>query len=546
MFVKKSWRTTEGKKYTSHEIVKSYRPSAGANPRHEVLANISFLPIETIKKIAILLKSPKAEVIKDLNSFFKETYTYGAIMFFYLLMEKIGIIKAMAGIPRVSKKMMIAVIINRIMDARSKLGSVDWIKGTAFSYLFDIEKDELKVNQIYKSMDVFFRKMDEVMSKFFEGNKRGTKFLLYDVTSTFFEGEGPKEIAKQGYSRDKRGDRPQILIALCLNENRLPVYFDIFAGNIQDKKTVIPIIEKIKKDFDAAECIFVGDRGMVSVDNLERITEERLYYIVALTHKEARKLLWEKKIERELFDKELPIMIRIEGEERKYVLCGSEYRKEHDLKVLNKLLEKGKASLEGVRKMVENGYVKDHTKTIRRAQKRLTKSNGEKFYDFSYKEGKFEIIENKEYIDMAKNLCGYYVLESTKVDMPDKEVEEHYKGLKFVERAFRELKEVVEIRPVFHWKERRVRVHIFLCILAQALVNKCMQILKESKWLDKDKNYSFRYFLDILSRIELGIFEIEDAREKIISELDEEQIEILKIFDMNLKWFKNPCKQIVV
>jgi len=447
---------------------------------------------------------------------------------------------------KISKKMMIAVIINRIIDAKSKLSSVDWIKGTAFCELFGIDREELNVNQIYKSMDVFYKKMDEVMNKFFEGNKKGTKFLLYDVTSSFFEGEGPEEIAKNGYSRDKRGDRPQILVALCLNENRLPVYFDIFAGNIVDKKTVIPMIEKMKKDFDIRECIFVGDRGMVSIENIEKIKEEGLEYIVALRHKEARKLLWEKKVEKELFDKELPIKIIEEGDEKKYVLCGSEYRKEHDLKTLNKLMDKGRKSLEVVKKMVDKGYIKDYTKTIRRAQKKLSESDGEKFYDFSYEGGEFEIIENGKYIEIARGLCGYYVLETSKVEMPDKEVEENYKSLKTVERAFRELKEIVEIRPIFHWKERRVRVHVFLCILAQALVSRCIQILKENKWLSSEKDYTFGHFINILSQIELGIFEIEDMKEEIISELEEEQKEILKIFDMPLKWFKNPCKKIVV
>jgi len=82
-----------------------------------------------------------------------------------------------------------------------------------------------------------------VTESFFKMNKRGTKLLLYDITSVFFEGEGP-ELSKHGYSRDKRGDRPQILLSLCLNEEKMPVYFNIISGNIQDKKTVIPFIDK--------------------------------------------------------------------------------------------------------------------------------------------------------------------------------------------------------------------------------------------------------------------------------------------------------------
>lgn len=544
MFVKTAWRIYKGKKYKYHAIAVSYRPKKGGTPRHKILANISHLPEEIIKKIKILLKAPKAHLIKDLNSFFKKSFVFGPIAFFYLFMKKLGILEAMRHVPEKAKILMIAVIVNRILDPRSKLGSVSWIKKTAFPFLFGVDKEDLKVNQIYKSMDIFYKNMEEVMENFFKENKEGTKFLLYDITSIYFEGGGPKDLAHYGYSRDKRKDKVQILLALCLNEKKMPIYYDIFAGNVQDKKTVIPFIDRIRERFDIKECIFVGDRGMISIENLEKLKEVGLDYIIALTHTDARKLLWEKKMtQREVFDVEVPVTILVEEKEKiKYVLCGSEFRKQHDIEILNKLLEKGKDALEMVKGMVERGKIKDKTKVIKRAQKKLTESGAENFYDFTYEDGRFEIIENTTYIEMAKNLCGYYILKTTKIDMSDEEVENNYKQLKMVEEAFRELKEIVEIRPIFHYKNRRVRTHIFLCILAQVLVSKAREILKKSGFLDK-KNHTFCYFLDILSSIQLGIFEIEGVREKVINELEEEQIEVLKIFDINIRYFRNPFKE---
>ncbi len=287
MFVKTSWRTYKGKKYTYYAIATSYRPKKGKSPRHRILANISYLPQDVIKKITILLKAPKAYLIKDLNSFFKKSYTYGSIVFFYLFMEKLGILKAIRDLPRVTKILMIAVILNRILDPRSKLGSVSWIKETSFPHLFGIDKKDLKVGQIYKSMDIFYKNMDRIMDNFFKENKKGTKFLLYDITSVYFEGKGPKDLAEYGYSRDKRKDRLQILLALCLNEEKMPIYYDILAGNIQDKKTVIPFIDRIRERFDIKECIFVYDRGMISIENLEKVKEVGLDYIIALTHTDA-------------------------------------------------------------------------------------------------------------------------------------------------------------------------------------------------------------------------------------------------------------------
>ncbi len=291
MFVKKSWY----KNKVSYQIVKSYRPEGAKYPKHKVLANISRLPIEVIEKIKILLKFDNAKIIKDLNEFFKDTRSYGDIMFLYLFMEKIGIMRAMKCVPKESRKIMIGVILNRIIDPRSKLATVEWIKEkTSFSLLTRTDENKLEVEKIYKSMDVFYKKKEEVMNNFFKENKKGTKLLLYDITSVFFEGEGAKGLAKNGYSRDKRGDRPQILVALCLNEEKMPVYYDVLEGNVSDKKTVIPFIEKIKEKYEIGECIFIGDRGMVSVENIEKIKKEGMDYIIALTHTEARRLLWEK------------------------------------------------------------------------------------------------------------------------------------------------------------------------------------------------------------------------------------------------------------
>ncbi len=237
--------------------------------------------------------------------------------------------------------------------------------------------------------------------------------------------------------------------------------------------------------------------------------------------------------QKELFDKEVPITILVDGKEKiKYVLCGSEFRKEHDIKTLNRLLEKGKKALKEVKEMIDKGKIRNKTKVIRRAQKKLTKSGAENFYDFTYSDGEFKIIENKRYIEMARNLCGYYILKTTKIDMPDEDVENNYKQLKIVERAFRELKDLVEIRPIFHFRCRRVRTHIFLCILAQVLASKTKDVLKKSGWLDKQKNHSLQYFLDIISSIQLGIFEIEDVKERVINELEETECEVLKLFNM--------------
>ena len=542
MFIKKSWCIRKGKKYVTYQIAESYRPSKGKNPRTKILATITHLPKTLIDKIAILLKSPDASIVSDLSSFFKESYVFSPILFLYLFAKRIGIVDCLRSIPEKARILLIAVILNRILEPRSKLGSVSWVKKTAFPILFGIEKNKLSVNSIYKAMDILCRRMDKVLDNFFQRNRKDTLLLLYDITSIFFEGKGPKELARYGYSRDKRPENPQILLSLVLNEEKMPIYFDLLSGNISDKKTVIPLIKRLRERFNLSKSIFIGDRGMVSIENLEFLEDEGIDYIVALTHKGARELIFKKGIQIELFDRRIPVTIyeeEGEGKKKRYILCGSEYRKEHEREALEYLLKKGRESLEAVADMVEKGRLKDPIKVIRRAQKKLTEACAENFYEFKYEDGRFEIIEKKELIEKARRLCGYYILKTTVQDMEEREIEAHYKGLKFVEDAFRQLKELVEIRPIFHWRERRVKVHVFLCILAQTVVNKIRDVLKGAGWLNEERGRSFSYFLDSLHQISVGIFEIEKLRKEVITQLKEEQREIIRIFGMEEKVFVN-------
>ena len=275
---------------------------------------------------------------------------------------------------------------------------------------------------------------------------------------------------------------------------------------------------------------------MVSLENLEFLEKEGLDYIVALTHTEARNLIFQKDIQLELFDEKIPVTVWGEGEKKKYVLCGSKYRAEHDQLLLEKLLLKGRTALETVAKMVEEKRLKDPVKIIKRAQKKLTKSHGENFYDFKYENRKLEIMENTSFIQKAKALCGYYVLCTTKVDMEDKEVEVHYKQLKLVEDSFKQLKDLVEIRPIFHWKDRRVKTHVFLCILAQTVVNKIRDTLKQEGW-QEEKGDTFTHFLDLLYQINLGVFEIEKVENIIITQLTPEQKKLLGLFELEQRYF---------
>ena len=381
-------------------------------------------------------------------------------------MKELGIFKVLKPVEKKHLIFIIIVLLNRIISPLSKRASIGWLRATGFELLTGLEEKQLHQNRIYEAMDALYGVLDEVMERFYQLSEGKPNLLLYDISTTFFEGNGPEQ-AKHGYSRDNRGDRPQILLALCINEKGFPVYFDIFDGNVSDKSTVGKLLKVVKDRFGVEKAIFIGDRGMVCSQNIEALIEMGFGYIVALKHIEARQLLDEVRTNQqmELFEKRLPFTIKVEGKEKKYVLCGSEWRREDNMRRFTELLNKGEEGLMSVLEMVKNGRLKGYESVIRRAQKKLTESGAGRYFDFEYKDGEFRIIRKEQEIQKAIALCGYYVLETTEVGMPDSEVEENYKKLQQVERIFRELKDLIEIRPVFHWKDRRVRTHIFLCII---------------------------------------------------------------------------------
>lgn len=509
MFLKRCARIHKGKIYQSWWIVESHRDKGKI--KHRYMMNVTRFTPPQRKRIVKLLRSPNAKIIEDIKDFFQEGVNYGQIVFFLYQIKESGLIDIFKKyLGRKALSLILAVMLNRIIKPSSKMEAISWVKETSFPYFCSLKGKDYHANRVYEAMDEVYDNLDNIMENFYKISGEKPVFLLYDITSVYFEGRCVKN-AKHGYSRDKRPDRPQVLLGLVLNEKSFPLHFEIFEGNLKDSETLEGVVKKVKERFRIGKGIFVGDRGMITLDNIKAVTEEKLGYIMALKHETVKDLLREKDIEPDLFDKKLPITIS-EEDGKKYVLCGSEYRKEKDLYVFNKLLERGKDALETVKKMVDNGRLKKYNKVIKRAEKKLTESKACQYYDFEYKEGEFKIIEKKDKIKRAKMLCGYYILETSEVQMEDQKIEETYKGLQEVERVFRDLKDLIDIRPVYHWIERRVKTHIFLCLLSQVVLASVRRKLKEGEWLSKKKENTLEKFITLLGSIQLGKFSIEDKK----------------------------------
>jgi transposase len=309
------------------------------------------------------------------------------------------------------------------------------------------------------------------------------ELVFYDVTSVYFEVRGDDDFRRYGYSRDHRRDRPQVVVGLVMTKEGLPVAHYTFPGNVPDKSTFSATIQDIRKRFGIQHCVVVADRGMVSEVNLEDLEEEGVGFLLSIQMKQnaafqkklgAMKSELEKKwIEKESEAGDVYYEGTLDGQ--RLVVAYNEKRALESRAIREKLL--GEAEDE-IFSWVEKLNRQDRGKRTRGRQ--LTdqgvllkahdfiKSKGVSAYFkvFLDSEGLFRCHVDRKRRNRAERLDGILAVITTDTTLSSEEVIRQYKGLQEVERCFRTLKSSLDIRPVYHWKERRIRAHIFLCVMA--------------------------------------------------------------------------------
>ena len=300
------------------------------------------------------------------------------------------------------------------------------------------------------------------------------KMILYDITSTYFEGN-ECEISKHGYSRDHRSDREQIVIGLVTNEEGIPISVEIFEGNTVDKSTLKNQIAILKERFGIEETMFVFDRGMVTKANLEYIRTSKSDYITAITKPEMDALISNNdEIQLSLFDETDILEYLKEG--IRYILCNNPLRAESDKVKRDKRINKTIEKLEVLKKSLSKGKKEKPEKyIIEKVANILNKHYTKKFFTVKTGINSLEYSKNEKEIKREEKLDGKYTLKTTIRETPenlmDKEtIRKHYKSLSQVEDAFKDIKNYIDVRPIYHYRERRVKTHVFICFLAYYLL----------------------------------------------------------------------------
>lgn len=515
MFIKTCKRKhASGEVYETHYLTEGYRDPKTGKVKHKHLLNLGKLPKELVVILKEAIKKEgTVEKIKLKDVEMLSSKEYGSVVVFEKLYHDfIG-----DCIGRKYKDYVKAIVINKILEPRSKNALPNWLK------LVDLKCDTDNKNFFYESLDYLEKHQERIEKKLFEKRKtEECNLYLYDITSTYFEGKGAENICKYGYSRDHRPDRVQVNIGLITDAEGFPLTVEILEGNITDKQTLQKKVDMLKEKFGITNITFVFDRGMKTKANLEYLKEEGYEYITALSHAQLKKKSEEnEKIQMSLFDKKKIMEFIDEIEKKKYVLSHNPSKATLDKKTRMHLIEKTEANLQKIKELKKNYTDMEIQKKV---SKKINQYKCERYINYEIKNGILTFKRDTEKIEYDEKYDGFYMIESTNIEKTKEKIEETYKSLQLVERAFDDIKNHMEIRPVFHYKESRIKGHIFSCFLSYYLLHAFRKNTAELL-----KSYSLDTLLTELRDIKKAYFKIDCFAFEKISNLSDLQKVLLKI-----------------
>ena len=378
------------------------------------------------------------------------------------------------------------LVIGRLCEPSSELHVAErWYRTTALEDLLGVASEAIYDERLYRALDRLLPHKEalekHLVQRLGELFELDYDLLLYDVTSTYFEGIADPTLAKRGYSRDHRPDCVQINIALVVSREGMPLGYEIFAGNTTDVTTVQQMVESMEERFGKANRVWVMDRGMVSAENIAWLNSTGRRYVIGTARSElsrfakqiAEKTDWHQIRE----DIEVKICRGPDGSET-FVLCRSASRSEKEKAIHERFSKRIEEGLQSLGHRIEKSKTALDRGELERQIGRLLERNSRAAARYA-----ISVIEDKstttgvklkwnirsEWDDWAKLTEGTYILRSNIHDWTDEQLWKTYIQLTEAEAAFRIQKSDLCIRPIWHHKQARIKAHILICFLAYVL-----------------------------------------------------------------------------
>lgn len=455
----------------------SYR--ADGKVRKRTIANLTHWPEPLVEGLRTLLRGGVALAKADEALTIARSLPHGHVAAVLGTAEQLGLPKLLGDrrdgrLDRRYRDLVVGLIVNRVIAPASKLATLRALNPeTAASSLGErLGLGEVEEREIYACLDWLLERQPRIEAGLAKAHLAGGTLALYDVSSSYLEGRCCP-LAKHGYSRDHRPDRPQIVYGLLCNREGCPVAVEVFEGNTADPATLAPQVDKLKTRFGLERVVVVGDRGLITSARIrEDLQPAGLDWITALRAPKIRELADGGPLQLSLFDdRDLAEISSPDYPGERLIVCrnpllAAERRRkrddllaatERDFSRITLAVGRKRAPLRGEAEIaLAVGAVRDRHKMG-------------KHYELTITDSSFAYRRKADTIAAEARLDGLYVIRTNlpKDAFSAEQAVGAYKSLSQVERAFRCLKTVdLEIRPVFHWTAPRVRAHVFLCMLA--------------------------------------------------------------------------------
>jgi len=506
MYVEVIKKRQGDKVYKSVLIRESYKENGKV--KHRTIANITRLPASQIAQIKAVLSGDGALLRSD-EIEISGSREYGASAAFLRLCEKLGLDRALYSRKEEWRSDLMALIAGRIVFQGSKLRLGNLYRDTALWELcghpagvkVDIDR------HCYKPMDKLLERQESIQRRLAERHLDDGCLILYDMTNTWLEGEYKySELVDYGLGKGGKRGYKQVAIGLIADKRGCPVAVEVFNGRTSDQSTVKDQAERLAREYGVREVVFAGDRGMLTPKRIEEVNACGFKTLTALTHPQIRALLEKDVIQPELFDERCLAEVRDPDEPGvRYILCKNLFTLAKERETRNSLVEKVSSELN---KIADVRRKREGNKVCARIGALLTKYKVGKFFEWSVSEdGRLEWSLNEELIEREEMFDGCYVIrtDASPERMDAGEAVAGYKSLAGVEKAFRNLKTVsLELRPVYHKKDDRIRSHVFLCMLAYYVQWHAMEKLAplfEPNGDNADRRWSFQIVIERLKSI---------------------------------------------
>jgi DDE family transposase len=451
--------------YESHLIRRSVRD--GKRVRHETIANVSRLPPAALEA---LRRSLAGEALLSADDGFEveRSLPHGHVAAVLGAFRRLELARLLDRSPSRERSLVLAMIAQRLLAPGSKLACVRALsQSTLAEELGVVGCDE---DELYAALDWLAERQERIEGRLARRHLRAGELALYDLSSSYFEGRSCP-LAALGYSRDGRRGTLQIVYGLLTDRAGVPVGVEVFDGSTHDHQTVPAQLDKLRAGLGLCELVLVADRGMVTRANLDALREaDGVGWITALKAPQVKRLARMGAFQPSLFDEvNLAEISADEYPGERLVVCRNPLVATERARKREALLDATEAELAPIAERVRRGTLHDAAQIGLAVGQVIKRFRVKKHFALEISDGRFDYQRKSEQIAEEAALDGIYVLRTSvvaeRLDAPD--VVRAYKQLKEVERDFRALKgPELEIRPIHHRREHRVRAHVFLCMLA--------------------------------------------------------------------------------